>query len=164
MWVRSDYAEELAVACAWLAALIPWNVSFNDLGSTGSLLFVRFPFFQVRYTWGVPLARAISLDSVLGALSRQSTTTLGEAYLGWAAGAGVVLVAVALGVAMYAELDVLDRVPTVRSVGALLLLAGLVFAVATYLLYTRGLPGVPIPVGVAFQVAFGVVLLRAELA
>lgn len=163
VWVRSEYVDELAVVFAWLTPLIPWNVTFSDLGAAGSLLYVRFPLFQVLYAYGVPLAEAVSVDSVVGAYHRQATTTLGTAYVAWGVGAAVVAVAVLFAVAMYLELDALERLPvaSATAVGALLVLAGVGHAAATVLLVTRGLPGVPVPLGVLFQLVFGGVLLGA---
>mgnify|MGYP000224076028 CR=1 FL=1 len=34
-WVRSEYAPELAVVSAWLAVLIPWNVTLSRLSEVG---------------------------------------------------------------------------------------------------------------------------------
>lgn len=51
MWVKSEYAGELAVLSAWIAVLLPWNVTYSSFGDIGSTLFVRFPFLQVQYTW-----------------------------------------------------------------------------------------------------------------
>jgi len=61
MWVRSEYANELAVLSAWLALLLPWNVSrvtrTDELSQGGglvntevdsSIFFLRFPFAEVQ--------------------------------------------------------------------------------------------------------------------
>jgi hypothetical protein len=54
--VRSECAGELAVLSAWVAALLPWNVSFL-WALSGGLLVVWFPFVEMRYSIGLPLAR-----------------------------------------------------------------------------------------------------------
>jgi hypothetical protein len=160
LWVRSEYTEELAVLCAWLSALVPWVVMYSDLGELGRVLYVRFPLVQVRYTYGVPLAQATRVDDPLSALALQSGRSLGGAYELWVVGAALVAVAVLFGVALYFEVDVPLARPA-RAMGVLLLLAALAHAVAVYQVATV-LPGVPIPVGVLFQAAFGVVLLSAR--
>lgn len=61
MWVRSEYANELAVLSAWLAVLMPWNVTRHErtdnLSLLGGLLnadaeskitFIRFPFLEIQ--------------------------------------------------------------------------------------------------------------------
>jgi hypothetical protein len=68
MWVRSEYANELAVLAAWVSVLVPWNVTrhrrTDELSLLGGLLeadaeskifFLRFPFveFQLRRPGGV---------------------------------------------------------------------------------------------------------------
>lgn len=159
-WVRSEYVEELAVLCAWLSALVPWSVMYSDFGDLGRLLYVRFPLFQIRYTYGVPLAQGTAVEDPLSALARQSGQSLGWAYEPWVVGAALVAVAALFGVLLYFEVDVPLARPA-RAMGGLLLLSALAHAVAVYRLAVV-LPGVPIPVGVLFQAAFGVVLLFAR--
>jgi hypothetical protein len=61
MWVRSEYANELAVLSAWLSVLVPWNVTQHTRTDTLSLLdgllnadaesnifFLRFPFLEIQ--------------------------------------------------------------------------------------------------------------------
>lgn len=53
MWVRSRYANELAVLAAWLSLLIPWNVAqhSHEVPGTGetSILFFRFPLVEFQF-------------------------------------------------------------------------------------------------------------------
>jgi len=166
VWVRSEYAGELAVLSAWLAALVPWNVTYSPGVAGGSLLFVRFPFFQVRYTFGVPFARGVDLRDPLSAVAFQSGQSLQVAYETWVAGAGVLALAVLLSLAYYAREESVERglpVDPVRLMGGLLGLAGVVFLAANVLL-TRGFPGVPLPVGALFCLVFGGVLLTVDRA
>jgi len=160
LWVRSEYAAELAVVFAWLTALIPWNVTHSDLGSTGAVLFIRWPLFQIRYTFGVPLADAVKIDYAYGALRYQSGQSMALPYQAWVVAAAVFAVALLLSIAMYTQEDRLDMELAVSVMGGLLVLSGLVFAVATYLLSQHGFPGVPIPVGVPFALVFGGILLQ----
>jgi hypothetical protein len=164
VWVRSEYAGELAVVSAWLSALIPWNVTYSAGIAGGSLLFVRFPFFQVRYNYGVPFGQAVAVSDPLSAVAFQQGQLIQLAYQVWALGAAVLAVAVVYAAGYYAREERVESWPVdpVRGIGALLVLTALTFAVATYFLATRGFPGVPIPVGVAFLGVFGGVLLRVE--
>jgi uncharacterized protein (TIGR04206 family) len=164
VWVRSEHAGALAVVSAWLTALIPWNVTYSPAVSGGSVLFVRFPFVQVRYAFGVPFAEAVLVSDPLSAVAFQAGQTIRVAYEAWAVGAAVVGAAVVLSLVYYAREEAVESGPVdpVRLMGALLGLAGVVLAVATYLLYAYGFPGVPIPVGVVFCFVFAGVLLTVD--
>lgn len=176
-WVQSEYAEELAVLFAVLTSLLPWTVEYSDLGETGTLLFVRFPLFQVQYLFGSPLGSGTTVQDPYSATALQAEadflsgadflavltdlggTSLATAYAVWVIGACIVVAALALAAAMYVEVDALDRVRPVALMGVLLIAAAVAFAAATVLLYDRGFPGLKVPVGVAFQFVFGVILL-----
>jgi len=79
MWVRSEYANELAVLSAWLAVLVPWNVTQHTRTDNLSLLdgllnadaeskifFLRFPFLgiQLRQPGGVNPDKFVQNGSV----------------------------------------------------------------------------------------------------
>lgn len=164
VWVRSEHAGALAVVFAWLTALIPWNVTYSSAVSGGSVLFVRFPFFQIRYAFGVPFADAVRVTDPLSAVAFQSGQTIQVAYQAWAVGAAVLAAAVAFSVLYYAREEAVEAGPMdpVRLMGGLLALAGVVLSVATALLATRGFPGVPIPLGVVFCFVFAGVLLSVD--
>jgi hypothetical protein len=57
MWVRSEYANELAVLSAWLAMLVPWSgATHTQDGGTvagvdveGDIMFIRFPFVEFQF-------------------------------------------------------------------------------------------------------------------
>ena len=164
VWVRSEYAGELAVVSAWLSVLLPWNITHSTLSGIGSVVFVRFPFFQIRYAFGIPLAERVAVATPLGARAYQQGHPIATAYTAWAVGAAVVAAAVVLSVLLYRyegrfEASSFDAV---RLMGGLLALAGVVLTAATWLLWTRGFPGLPIPVGVAFLYLFGAMLLAAR--
>jgi hypothetical protein len=163
VWVRSEYAGELAVVAAWLSAFLPWNVTYSTLAGVGSVLFVRFPFFQVRYVFGISISEAVAVTTPLGALAYQEGQSIAVAYAAWTVGAAVVGAAVAFGLVLYLyEERVEAATDAVRVTGALLSLAGVVLTIATWLLWTRGFPGVPIPVGVVLLYLFGGALLLAR--
>ncbi|WP_128477841.1 DUF7549 family protein [Halorussus pelagicus] len=163
VWVRSEYAGELAVVAAWLSALLPWNVTYSTLSGVGSVLFVRFPFFQLRYVSGISISEGLAVRTPLSALALQEGQSIAAAYQAWTVGAAVVAAAVALSVLLYRfEERVEATIDPVRAMGGLLVLAGVVLSVATWLLWTRGFPGLPIPVGVVFLYLFGATLLVAR--
>jgi uncharacterized protein (TIGR04206 family) len=160
MWVRSEYAGELAVLLTWLSTLIPWNVSYATDGSGTAALFVRFPLFQVRYVFGIPLARGVVVADPLSALAFQRGSPIAAAYEVWALGAAVFAVALAVSLVYYRREA--WPVDPVRLLGTLLFGTGLVLAGATYLLLSRGFSSRPIPLGVVFLLLFGGLLLTVD--
>jgi len=175
VWVRSEYAAELAVLTTWFTALVPWNIHYAPLSAGSSVLFVRFPLLQVRYVFGLELLRGTQLglpvvaplvdDSgfVVSAMAFQDSVRLTTAYEVWAVGALVYLVALGVSVAYYRDEERVEawRVDPVSLLGGLLLLAAGIFGAASA--FTYGVfPGVPIPLGVPLTGLFGVVLLAAE--
>ena len=173
VWVRSEYAGELAVLSTWVAALLPWNVFYGAV-SGGSVLFVRFPLFQIRYAFGVPFVRATSVSSPVSAYLLQSGTSVQVAYAAWLVGAAVYLVALGASVYYYREEERAESwaADPVDVLGGLLVTSALLFLVASVLFPERffgigfgaggGLPGVSLPVGAVLQLVLGGVLLRAE--
>ncbi|MFB6195868.1 MAG: hypothetical protein ABEI80_06830 [Haloplanus sp.] len=164
MWVRSEYAGELAVLSTWLSALLPWNVTYAPGIAGGALLFVRFPLVQIRYSFGVPLAEGVTVADPLSAIAFQRGQSIALAYKVWALGAAVFLVALLVSVVYYRRESWAESWPVdpVRLLGSLLLGTGIVLAAATYLLLTRGFPGLPIPLGVLFLLLFGGILVTIE--
>lgn len=164
VWVRAEYAGALAVVSTWLTVLVPWNLTYSTDVSGGAVLFVRFPFFQVRYVFGVSLARRVAVSDPLSAIAFQAGQTIQAAYRVWAVGAAILAVAVVVATAYYRYEDAVEAGPVdpVRLLGGLIGLSGVVLAAATYLLATRGFPGLPIPVGVVVLVVLGGVLLTVD--
>jgi len=176
VWVKSEYAEELAVVSAWLSALIPWSISVS-IGEIqgGSLIEFHFPFLLIRVLLGIdvdapnPLIlfpwEAIEFyDKAPGPLP----------FAVWTVGAVVVGLAVLLSLAMYVFEDRFRtaRRDPVRIMGGLLLVAAVLHTVASGLLQfgalpiagvaTDAFPGILLPIGVVFQFAFAYTLLRVE--
>lgn len=162
VWVRSEYAGELAVLSAWVAALLPWSVSFVRALS-GGLLVVRFPFVEVRYGIGLPLARAVEVVGPLSAFRLQQGTTSAAGYRLWVPGAAVFVIALALSVAYYLRETRLEAGPVdpVRAMGVVLLAGSLVLGGASLLLFD-GFPGVTVPVGVPLTLMLAFTLLVAD--
>ena len=173
VWVRSEYAGELAVLSTWVTALLPWNVFYGAVAG-GSVLFVRFPLFQIRYAFGVPLVRATSVSSPVSAYLLQSGTSVQIAYGLWLVGALVYLIALGVSLFYYREEERAETWPVdpVDVLGGLLVAAAALFLIASVLLPERffgigfgvggGFPGISLPVGAVLQLALGVVLLRAD--
>lgn len=188
-WVKAEYAGELAVVSAWVAALLPWSVSLLPEGPLGSILFmVRWPLLelQVRIPADVTIAeQPAPVEEILaevypgvklfGSFYVTEPVTVATHYgieplfyggLAWLAGAAVVVVAVALSLALYRdEAGTTRRLPVdpVRGMAGLLGLAALAFAVASAF-YWQGqeLVGIPVPIGVLVVGALAVVLARVE--
>lgn len=166
VWVRSEYAGELAVVSAWLAAVIPWNVTYATAeGLPGDILYLRFPFFEVQYLIGFEIGEnQFFLNTIGDAVSQQIGQGVFTAYAIWLAGAAFVAVAVLVSVAYYVEEDRVEAGPVdpVRLIGGLLTVAGVVLAAATYLFVTRGIPGYPIPLGTVLLLVLGGILLTVD--
>lgn len=166
VWVRSEYAGELAVVSAWLAAVIPWNVTYaSAAGLPGDILYLRFPFFEVQYLIGFEIGEnQFFLNTIGDAVSQQIGQGVFTAYVTWLAGAVLVGVAVLVSIAYYLEEDRVEAGPVdpVLVIGGLLTAAGVVLAAASYLFVTRGIPGYPIPVGTLLLLVLGTVLLRVD--
>lgn len=176
VWVKSELAEELAVLAAWLNVLIPWSVSVS-IGEIagGSLVEFHFPFFLVRWLFGIDVPGANPL--VLfpwEAVAFYSDAPGPIPFAIWTVGAVVLAVAFLLSLGMYFAEDRIKQVSLdpVRVMGVLLLVAAILHTVASAFLQFGALPvesiaadkfpGVLIPVGVVFQFAFAYVLLRVE--
>jgi len=188
-WVKSEYAPELAVLSAWVAALVPWSVTVHTNAPLGSVLFaIRFPLaeIQVRAASTVTVdGQAVRVTDVLDQVY-PGVGVWGDAYLAdpisaaatyervalqvgsaaWALGAVLIALAVVLGVAMYRdEAATARRLPydEVRVMGGLLAGASLAFAAASGLYYLgRDVVGVPVPIGVLLVGALAVALLRID--
>ena len=160
VWVDREHAGALAVVSAWLAALLPWNVTYSSVGGPW-VLFIRFPFFEFRYA----NVDGSVFRSVLGAIQLRTGEGLELATRIWGLGALVILAALVLSVVYYTNQDRLEasRVHPVRLMGGLLGLATVLFAVSTVFVSTGGFGGTPIPVGVVLLGLLAVILLRAEL-
>ena len=176
VWVKSEYAEELAVVSAWLSALIPWSISVS-VGEIqgGSLVEFHFPFLLVRVLLGIEVPTPNPLVLLpWEAVEFYSGAPGPLPFAVWTVGAAVVGLAVLLSLAMYAfegRFRASRRDP-VRIMGGLLLTAAVLHTVASGLLQfgalpiegipTDAFPGILLPVGVAFQYAFAYTLLRVE--
>jgi hypothetical protein len=162
VWVRSEYAGELAVLSAWIAALLPWSVSFSRV-LAGGLLVVRFAFVEVRYAVGVPFTSAVDLVDPLTGAAVQRGTASATGYRLWSVGAAVLAVALLVSVVYYRHEARLDDGPVdpVRAIGGLLLVGSGVLGAATLSLFSR-FPGLTLPVGVPLTLALAVALLLAE--
>lgn len=186
-WVKAEYAGELAVVAAWIAALVPWSISLQPGAPFRSIFFaVRWPLFelQVRIPAAVdgdtaPVAEALTdvypgfnlfgsfyATEPLSGISHYGSTALTNGNLAWIVGAAIVLVAVVLSVALYRdEAGTAARLPVdhVRLMALLLGLSTGAFAVASAFYWVGpDFIGVPIPVGVLVVGAMAVVLARVE--
>lgn len=168
MWVRSEYAGELAVLATWLTALLPWSVSVvrpsPNLAAQFTVVNVRFVFFQFHYLYGLPsadqsLTDAVQVVTQVPAFVPGNQTL--EAWV-WVAGAGLFAVLLALSLVYYArEGWLVARVPVdlVRVFGGIFALLAVTFSVATLLFFEHQLT---VPVGTLFMWLFAVTLLRVD--
>ncbi|QSG02725.1 DUF7549 family protein [Natranaeroarchaeum sulfidigenes] len=170
-WVRSEYAGELAVVSAWLAALLPWNVTYATIfEGEATVLSIRFPFVQLRYVLGIELpgSEGLSIDHPMAARSLVEGTPV-IVYDLWIVGALCILAAVGLSVVMYLREEwVTERLPRspVRVMGALLAGATIALSASTVAIITHGEfgGGLPIPIGLVVLGALSWILLTVDLA
>lgn len=165
VWVRSEYVGELAVVSAWLAALVPWNVTYASIPGYGNALFLRYPFLEVQYLIGWTIEeRSFFLRPIGRAIRTQAGEVVYDAYIAWAIGSALIALAVLVSILYYLEEERLEAGPVdpAKVIGAALLAAGIVLGVTNYLLVTLGVPGIPIPVGTVLVVGLGGTLLLAE--
>lgn len=113
-WVKSEYAGELAVVSAWLAALLPWTVGYTPSHSEfpGTVIYVRFPAVQVQYAVGTPFGDAFELwtPATGHALASSVEGAVTTAFDVWLVALVPLYLAVSLGVALYAtSVDGPDR-------------------------------------------------------
>ena len=168
-WVDSEYAGELAVVSAWLAALLPWSVTVRSgtlLGESASLIIVRFPAAMFQFLFGPEVQGFDSFVPVWAAPGFTGSEAVATAYTLWLAGGALVGLAVVFSAIYYARDDLVEErspVDPVRLMGALLLPAGvLMFAAAVLLFRAQG--GVTIPVGAGLVPVLGGLLLIVDRA
>jgi len=177
MWVKSEYAGELAVISAWLAALLPWNVTRLSLGPLGTMWYFRYPFFQVQFVnininvgesgtlsqAGIRLASGIWLADPVSAARFYAEGSSANANAAWVVGSAIVAVAFLLSLGMYFREETFMSLPVdvVRVMGGLLLVGSLVLGVSSYLFWTEA-AGVPIPVGTGVMFVLSTTLLLVD--
>lgn len=177
VWVRSEYAGELAVLSTWVAALIPWNLHYAPGVAGGSLLFVRFPLFQIRYAFGLSLIRGTQVGLpvpapladtdgfLVSAIAFQDNVGLSQAYQVWALGALLYLAALVVSILYFRDEERVESWPIdpVRVLGGLLVASAGALGVSSYLAFDAGaFPGIPLPIGVVIIGLLGGVLLTAQ--
>ena len=164
MWVRSEYAGELAVLSAWLCALLPWSVTYASQDGA-RLIRVHFAVAYFQFAPGSGLAGILDtavLATDAARFANDESAAFG--YRLWLLGLGVLALAVALSLVYYRLDDRLEErspVDPVRVMGGLLVAAGVPLAAATYLAHD-GLVGFTVPVGVPFMFVLGGLLLVVE--
>lgn len=157
-----DRAPEVAAFAAFVAALVPWSVSFSG-GDFAESVLVRFVFGSLELSFG-----ARSTDMTHTAIS---ITDVGSQYGGdlarvgtlWLVAAALLAVALALALALVVagERLLVRTFDPVRAMGALCLGMALCLSGAAWLLW-RNTPEVPIPVGLVALVLFGAGLLTVD--
>ena len=164
MWVRSEYAGELAVLSAWLCALLPWSVSYGS-GQGIRLIRVHFLYVYFQFAPGSGLSNLLDTTVLVSeAAGFADNTSVVFGYRLWLLGMAIVTLALVLSVAYYRldeDLEARSPVDPVRAMGGLLVAAAAPLAAATYFLHA-GLVGFTIPVGVLFMLVLGSLLLLVE--
>ncbi|MFQ3319544.1 MAG: hypothetical protein ACI8UR_000775 [Natronomonas sp.] len=163
MWVRSEYAGELAVLSAWLCALLPWGISYASNGDA-RLFRIHFIYLFLQFIPGIEIAQYNPLVLLHQAPGFPDNTDVALGYQIWIVGAAVFSLALVLSIAYYVyEEDLEERLPVdpVRLMGVLLIASAVPFTATVYLL-TTGFAGVTVPVGILFMYVLGGLLLTVE--
>lgn len=174
LWVHNDYINELTVLFAWCIALIPWNIQYTTLDGLGQLVFVRFPFFQIRYQLGFEVGEQNLILSPYGAYTYQTGNPMADPYLWWTLGAAPLAIAFTFACGMYLldlnrsplSLETLQHklpIPFSRLIGGLIATGTIGLLIATYYLFTTGFQGINIPLGIIFFATFSYILLTNPL-
>ncbi|GGN17974.1 DUF7549 family protein [Halarchaeum nitratireducens] len=165
-WTAPEYENPLAVVFVWVSTLLPWEVAYATLPGPGvSLLFVRWPFFQLRRLADLTSpASELTFALSLNAYQFQTGTTIYTGYLVWTVVSLASLCLLAFSLYFYVrEDDVVARVDRpARPVGAALCCTGLGYLATGYAIYATGFAGLHVPVGALFQLLFGALLLTND--
>lgn len=169
MWVRSEYAGELAVLATWLTALIPWSVSVLNETLQGTdteftVVNIRFMFFQFHYLFGISFENQ-SVDDLIQFVWQVPafvpTNQVPEAWV-WVAGAALFALLLVLSFVYYsrdAELEARLPVDPVRLFGGVFLVLAIAFSAATVMFFEHQRT---VPIGTLFMWVFAAILLRVE--
>ena len=164
MWVRSEYAGELAVLSAWLCALLPWSVSYATPGDV-RVFRIHFLYVLFQFVPGVDLGQGpVPFVPVVDGAAFANDDAVAFAYRLWLLAALVFALVLAWSVAYYVadeRLEARSPLDPVRVMGALLVLTAVPLSVATYYLLVA-LPALTVPVGVVFMYLFGGLLLVVD--
>jgi uncharacterized protein (TIGR04206 family) len=164
MWVRSEYAGELAVLSAWLCALLPWSVSYASPGEV-QVFRIHFLYFLFQFVPGLEFPEGTApYVLVVDGPDFAAEATVVLAYRLWILAAALFSLALAWSIAYYVfdeRLEARSPLDPVRTMGVLLVAAGLPLSAAIYYLVVA-LPWTTVPVGVVFMYLFGGLLLVVD--
>jgi len=164
MWVRSEYAGELAVLSTWLCGLAPWALTVGRVDQLDTTVWIFW--FHIRrflFLPGIELG-GDGVPSWVWQFAEQPLYS-GDSYVGllWIVGTLVFLAALGFSVLYYCNEEEVEQsqLDPVHVLGALLLISGMLFALVVGALWQNH-PGTTVPLGVVLQLLFGVVLLQTE--
>jgi uncharacterized protein (TIGR04206 family) len=160
MWVKSEYAGEVAVLSTWLSALMPWSVSFLS-AADGSAIWLRFLPGRFLFIQGLGLPSRFDWAwEVPGFVGSSGETT--AAYV-WLASVALFVLPLVYSVAYYLDEERVEgwRLDPVRAIGGLLVASGVLMLAASGLLLTN-LAGTTVPIGTLIQLGLGGILLTVD--
>jgi uncharacterized protein (TIGR04206 family) len=163
VWVKSEYAGELAVLATWLVGLAPWSVStFSISGLRVAAL--RFLPFRLQYIFGgaVPNERPFIWSWEVANFQQSAELTL-AGRLGFATFV-IYLLPFFLSLFYYFEEE---RVAATLPVDPVRLFAGLlglvgVVSLAASVLFVQFFPGFTVPLGSLLALVFAYLLATVE--
>lgn len=161
MWVRSEYAGELAVLMTWLCGLTPWAITWISDGDFNGIFFWFHP-VNFLFTPGIELPgeRPLWVWEFLGFAVFQNEVFV--TYF-WLLGTMLFGSAFVFSLVYYLDESRVEslRIDPIRVLGILLFASGISLGVAFSVLWQNH-AGLTIPIGVVIQLAFGAILLKTE--
>lgn len=131
MWVKSEYAGELAVLSAWVSLLVPWNIVYHTKAPLESTVyFLRFALFEIQFRApseitlnATDVGRGVQQVDVEAILAQQypGTNLVGDFFLTTPPTS-----------ALFYETSRLQQAGWVWTVGALCFFAAFVLSLALY--------------------------------
>ena len=169
MWVRSEYAGELAVLATWLTALLPWSVSVvsaspRGMDATFTVVNIRFVFLQFHYLFGISLGEQ-SLDELVQFVFEIPAFVPANQVLEgkiWVVATAFYALMLLLSILYYAREDVVveySPIDPVRLFGVGFAVLGVAFFVATAMFFQHQ---TTVPIGALFMWVFAAMLLQVE--
>lgn len=135
MWVRSEYAGELAVLSAWVSMLLPWNVVWKGIEHAefpvdSSVVFLRFALLELQIR-GAGTIRANATAIGEGVQRIDASALLAQQYPGTEVFADF-FVATPPGSALFYSSPHLFRASLAWTFGAVAFLSAFVLSLALY--------------------------------
>jgi hypothetical protein len=162
MQISINNPTTLAVRLTWLSAIIPWSISVFSPGAIVAV-YVRFLPIRVLSILGVSSSWADPYLWVWEAPAFVAGGHIVSAGYAWVAASATFLLPLTLSIAAAISAEHLQRwgIDIVPTLGWLLVFSGTLFTIAVFLFW-KYQDGLTTPVGVLFQLAAGLMLVKID--